>query len=464
MGRHRLLIVDDEPDLRWVLRGLFEEEDFIVSEAGDGDEALAAIGKEVPDVVLTDMRMPNMPGIELLRKLRQRQPDLPVVLLSAVEDLATAVDAIKEGAFDYQSKPFDGPRLLLSVRRAAEQHVLRREVQELRSRGAGTILDFGPSRRAQELRRHIELVAPQGTVAVLIRGESGTGKEVVARAVHALSPAAAGPFVAVDCGALPEHLLESQLFGHTKGAFTGADRSHEGLFPMADGGTLFLDELGNLPLPLQAKLLRALQERAVTPIGGSTPVPFRARLLCATNADLQGEIAAGRFRVDLYHRIAEFHLLLPPLRERPDDIVHFARMFLAEANAELGRRVEGFTAAGEQALCRQPWPGNLRELRNVIRRSVLTCVARELDAGDLATRDGATAAETADATDAALTNTNPAALPLAERLRQATDALEAEILRATLASHDGNKAAAARTLRIDYTTLHRKLKRHGILA
>ncbi|MBL9077984.1 MAG: sigma-54-dependent Fis family transcriptional regulator, partial [Planctomycetes bacterium] len=310
MRKHQLLIVDDEPDLRWVLRGLFEDEGFDVAEAGDGAEALQRLDQDEPDVVLSDMRMPKVPGLELLRSVRRRKPDLPVILLSAVEDLATAVDAIKEGAFDYQAKPFDQARLLLTVRRAAEQHALRRELQQLKNQQNSPQLDFGRSRRAQELRRHLELVAPQTSVSVLLRGESGTGKEVAARALHALSPLASGPFVAVDCGALPEPLLESQLFGHERGAFTGADRARTGLFATADGGTLFLDELGNLPLSLQAKLLRALQERSVMPVGGSQPVPFRARLVCATNADLAADVRAGRFRVDLFHRIAEFQIAL----------------------------------------------------------------------------------------------------------------------------------------------------------
>jgi DNA-binding NtrC family response regulator len=460
MSGPNLLIVDDEPDLRWVLRGLFEDAGFAVAEAGDGDEALTKVAASLPDVVLSDMRMPRMQGIELVRTLRQRAPDLPVVLLSAVEDLATAVDAIREGAFDYQAKPFDGQRLLLSVRRAAEQHALRREVQQLRSAVPQAHLDFGSSRSAQEVRRNIELVAPQATVAVLLSGESGTGKEVAARAIHALSPLAGGPFVAVDCGALPEALMESHLFGHQKGAFTGADRARPGLFQMASGGSLFLDELGNLPLALQAKLLRALQERAVVPVGGSEPVPFSARLLCASNADLPAAVRAGRFRVDLYHRVAEFVLKLPSLRERPEDVVHFARLFLAEANREMGRHVTGFTAAAEQALCRQAWPGNLRELRNVVRGAVLRGLSPELDAGDLALAAGA--AEPIDllteGPDGDLSDRS-----LAERLRSASDALEAQILHQTLEACGGNKAAAARALRIDYTTLHRKLKRHGLL-
>ncbi len=463
MARHQLLIVDDEPDLRWMLRGLFEDEGFDVQEAEHGKQALellqqAADAGQLPDVVLSDMRMPEISGLELLRSVRRQFTDLPVVLLSAVEDLATAVDAIKEGAFDYQAKPFDQERLKLSVNRAAEQHALRREVQQLRDAQATTPLDFGPSRLAQELRRTLEIVAQQDTVSVLLTGESGTGKEIAARAIHHLSPLRDGPFVAIDCGALPEHLLESQLFGHERGAFTGADRSRQGLFVMADGGTLFLDELGNLPLPLQAKLLRALQERVIVPVGGHKPVPFRARLLTATNADLQVDIEAGRFRVDLYHRIAEFTVALPPLRERPDDVVHFARAFLAEANVEMGRRVDGFTVAGEQALRRYPWPGNLRELRNAVRRMVMLASSSELDESDVGIPDAKSATTH---TVSPLVHGNEEQ-PLAKRLQNATNALEEEILTQTLAACDGNKAAAARTLRIDYTTLHRKLKRHGI--
>ncbi|MCB9880109.1 MAG: sigma-54-dependent Fis family transcriptional regulator, partial [Planctomycetes bacterium] len=465
MPGHHLLIADDEPDLRWVLRGLFEDEGFTVTEAGDGEEALQRLEEldragTPPDVVLSDMRMPRRSGLELLHQLRRDRPDLPLVLLSAVEDLATAVDAIKEGAFDYQAKPFDEARLVLAVRRAAEQHALRRELQQLRYRSASTPLDFGPSRKAQDLRRRLELVAPQTSVSVLLCGESGTGKEVAARAVHHLSPLQPGPFVAVDCGALPEHLLESQLFGHEKGAFTGADRAQQGLFAMADGGTLFLDELGNLPLPLQAKLLRALQERVVVPVGGRAPVPFRARLIAATNADLCADVEAGRFRVDLYHRVAEFVVPLPALRERPDDIVHFARAFLAQANVELGRRVAGFTDACERALRRHPWPGNLRELRNQVRRMVLLATTLELDEADL-TLGPATPGATSAATGR-LTELADEMLPLAQRMQRATDALEATILTRTLAECEGNKAAAARALQIDYTTLHRKLKRHGL--
>ncbi|MCA8975414.1 MAG: sigma-54-dependent Fis family transcriptional regulator [Planctomycetes bacterium] len=453
MSEHHILIVDDESDLRWVLRGLFEDAGFVVAEAADGEEALSLVAEHVPDVVLSDVRMPKMSGDRLLHLLRQREPDLPVILLSAVEDIATAVGAIKDGAFDYQAKPFDGQRLLLACERAAEQHCLRREVQALRRAHPDAACDFGTSDKAREVRRQIELVAAQTSVAVLLTGESGTGKEVAARAVHALSPVADGPFVAVDCGALPEPLLESQLFGHEKGAFTGADRSRQGLFSMANGGTLFLDELGNLPLALQAKLLRALQERRVTPVGGSRPVPFDARLIAATNSELESSVQDGSFRVDLYHRIAEFSITLPPLRERRDDIAPFAELFLAEANREMGRRFIGFTAAATAALRQETWQGNLRELRNVVRRAVLSGSELELDVGDL---------QLSSAQRGDVMTPIDSGASLAELVRAASDELEARILRETIESCGGNKAAAARALRIDYTTLHRKLKRHSL--
>ncbi len=452
MNQPHLLIVDDESDLRWVLAGQFREAGFTVTVAGDGHEALQSLDDVFPDVVLSDVRMPGMDGVKLLRELHRRDPDLPVILLSAVMDIDTAVGAMKEGAYDYMPKPFEQARLLRTVQRAAEGRRLRAELARLKGQLREEQVSFGTSALAREVERTLDLVAPQLSVAVLLTGESGTGKEVVAREIHRRSPVAAGPFMAVDCGALPEPLMESQLFGHRRGAFTGADRDRPGLFRMADGGTLFLDELGNLPMALQAKLLRTLQERAVTPVGGGEPVPFDARLICASNADLQAEVEAGSFRVDLYHRVAEFCVALPALRERPEDLAYFARIFLAEANREMSRHVEGITDGAEAELQKRPWPGNLRELRNAIRRGVLLCAGRELDVGDFshqATREPAAAPDSD--------------LPLGEQVRAAADALEASILRQTLEREGGNKAAAARALQIDYSTLHRKLKRHGLL-
>ncbi len=478
--RARILIADDEPDMRWILQELFEDAGFIVDIARDGQEALNRLRDERPDVILTDVRMPNMSGIDLLRESQAIDPDLPVILLSAVEDVATAVDAMRVGAFDYQAKPFDEERLVLSARRAAERRSLVQEVEELRSKLGSTRIRFGTSTLAEALDEMIDLVAPQPSVSVLVQGESGTGKEYVARAIHERSTVADGPFVAVDCGALPETLMESQLFGHKKGAFTGADRDEPGQFRLAHGGTLFLDELGNLPASLQSKLLRAVQERTVVPLGGGEPLPFQARLICATNAKLDEAVANGSFRLDLYHRIAEFVLTVEPLRTRHDDIVHFAERFLAEACTDLGRRVTRISTDALDALRGHAWPGNLRELRNVIRRAVLQCAGSELTRASLASHAFTAQDLPADSSHSDAPSgipnlqripkphlPHPSSAredhrPLAERVKAAADAVEADLLREALLQSKGNKAAAARSLGIDYTTLHRKLKRHGL--
>jgi DNA-binding NtrC family response regulator len=452
MTQPKVLLVDDETDMRWVLEGVFRDAGFQVEQAADGAQAMARLREAPPDVVVSDVRMPGFDGLTLLEQVHRQQGDLPVILLTAVDAIDTAVEAMKLGAYDFLQKPFDRDRLVRTARRAAEQRMLQLEVARLR--GSTASLDFGRSPGAKEIARLVRLVASQDRVSVLLCGESGTGKEVVARAIHAHSSRHAGPFVAVDCGALPEPLMESQLFGHKKGAFTGADQDRPGLFRMADRGTLFLDELGNLPLALQSKLLRALQERSVVPVGGGDPLPFDARLVAATNTDLQAEVQAQRFRIDLYHRVAEFVLPIPPLRERKDDVLPLAQRFLAEACADMGKPVRGFTPAAQQLLHAHSWPGNLREVRNAVRRALVVCAGPELDAADFALGPAAATHAPRDA--------EAAELPLAEQVRRASDGLEAEILREALRRHDGNKAAAARALQIDYTTLHRKLKKHGI--
>ncbi|MCB9889990.1 MAG: sigma-54-dependent Fis family transcriptional regulator [Planctomycetes bacterium] len=441
--------------MRWVIRRVFEDDEVDIAEAGNGREALALLETFAADVVLTDVAMPEMDGRELLRACRSLDQDLPVILVSALEDIDTAVGAMKEGAFDYLAKPFEIERLRATAQRAAEQHRLRREVADLRGRLLDDAVRFGSSPEAAELDRMLHLVAEQRELTVLLAGESGTGKEVAAREIHRRSPWRNGPFIAVDCGALPEHLIESQLFGHKKGAFTGADRDRPGQFRLADGGTLFLDEIGNLPLPLQAKLLRALQERAVVPVGGGDPEPFRARLVSATNVDLGEAIAQGTFRLDLFHRICEFTVRLPPLRGRPQDIIEFADRFLREANRDMGRRIEALSEAARTAITTYPWPGNLRELRNAIRRATVVCAGPELEASDL----NLDAPERSAGADPG--RTGESGLSLGERVRRATAELEAEILAQALEQAGGNKAAAARALQIDYTTLHRKLKRLG---
>ncbi|MEZ5987919.1 MAG: sigma 54-interacting transcriptional regulator [Planctomycetota bacterium] len=381
--RERVLLVDDEEDQRWLIRRFLEKRGLEVLEAEDAEAALALYSAEQPQVVISDVRMPGRSGVELMQELRAVDRDLPMILISAVEDVATAVEAMKIGAYDFLTKPFENERLLGLVHRALETVALREELRRLRCGGVLGDQHFGASQDARRLLERARLVAETPGISILIQGESGTGKEVLARTIHELSPRREAPFVAVDCGALPETLMESLLFGHVKGAFTGADRDREGLFLEADGGTLFLDELGNLPVGLQSKLLRALQQREVLPLGSDRPRSYDVRLIVATNEDLEGAVEAGRFRLDLYHRVHEFDLRIPPLRERPEDVLHFARVFLAEVAEELARDQLSLPPETEEVLVKQAWTGNLRELRNTIRRGVILAGNGPLQPADL---------------------------------------------------------------------------------
>lgn len=463
----RLLLVDDEEDLRWLLGGCLRDRGYEVLEAQSAEAALERFKEAEIDVVISDVRMGAMSGVDLLVRLRELDPKLPIILMSAIDDVATAVGAMKLGAYDYLAKPFDNTELLRVVERAVETKALRSEVLRLRAGLLGSATRFGISERALELERRVRLVAETPQLSVLIEGESGTGKEVVARTIHELSPRSSSRFVAVDCGALPEPLLESLLFGHRRGAFTGADRDRTGLFLEADGGTLFLDELSNLPLGLQSKLLRCLQEREVRPLGSDSAIPFDVRLVCAANRDLITMTRDGNFRLDLYHRIAEFVLRPPALRERPQDIDFFADLFLDRIGDELGRHPPRLSEDARARLHDAPWTGNLRELQNTLRRAALlatgeTIVASdlELDGNDRQTmpldgmHDGvAIAGERFEFREDA---------PLTEQIHEAMAALEKRWIGEALRNAGGNKAEAARRLGIDYTTLHRKLKRHGL--
>ena len=444
----RILIVDDEEDLRWVLKGLFRKLGYEVREASDGIEGLEAALEWPPDLVITDIRMPRCDGLELLERLREKRPTLPAVVLTAVDQVSTAVSAMKEGASDYVVKPFDNAHLVTVVRNLLEGP--RNRLSSLPAIRGG-LPALGVSPKAKALAEEAARVAPTD-LSVLIQGESGTGKEFLARAIHALSSRREGPFTAVDCGALPPALAESLLFGHRKGSFTGADRDRKGLFLEAHGGTLFLDEIGNLPGEIQAKLLRALQEKSVTPLGETEPRPFDARVLCATNLDLARAAGEGKFRLDLFHRINGFTLKIPPLRERPRDVRWFAGRFLMEEGGKKARWSKG----AMEALLGKDWPGNLRELRNTVMRALLlsgggTILAEHVQGGEAL--EGATPGERLSfPRDASLT----------DRVREAAERLEREWILQALDQAKGNKAEAARILKVDYTTLHRKLKRLGL--
>jgi DNA-binding NtrC family response regulator len=380
----RVLVVDDEAGVRESLRMVLRDE-CELSLAASVDEALASLHDDPPDLVLLDLVMPGRSGLELLSELASRPGSPAVVVLTGTTAVATAVEAMKRGAADYVTKPFEVEALRIKVRQLLERRALEEEVQELRAAAAsrdrlGDLL--GRSEAMHEIFRTIRRIAGS-RATVLIRGESGTGKELAARAIHALGPRRARPFVAVNCAGIPDTLIESELFGHERGAFTDARERRIGRFEAASGGTLFLDEIGELAAPVQAKLLRALQERSVDRVGGSAPVDVDVRVVAATHRDLEKEVEAGRFRADLYYRIHVVPLELPPLRERRDDIRPLALHFLERVRQEAGRGPTRIAPRALDALERFPWPGNVRELANAIERAVALSDRDVLELADL---------------------------------------------------------------------------------
>ena len=378
-----LLIVDDESAILDSLRILFRHEGFDVTVAQGGRAALEALERAVPQLVLTDVRMPTVSGIDVLAAARARDPDLPVILMTAQAELKSAIDAVNQGAFHYIQKPFDNDELIAICRRAlehrqlkAENRVLKQEIQQ-RDRSQ-TVRPIGVSPAFQEVLRLSETVAPTDSI-VLIQGESGTGKEVIARYIHGRSARAQGPFLSLNCGALPEGILESELFGHVKGSFTGAVRDHGGLFAAAGGGSFFLDEIGEMAPATQVKLLRVIQEREAIPVGGTQPAPVDVRLIAATNRDLEAEMQQGRFRSDLYYRLNVIAIHLPPLRERREDIPLLADAFLRRMSAGRGGAPKTIGAATMEVIMAYDWPGNVRELENALERAVTLTKGSEID-------------------------------------------------------------------------------------
>jgi len=376
----RILFIDDDWAGREVALFNLRKAGYKVEAASDGTEGLAIFSQGKFDLVITDLKMPGIPGMEVLRKVRAGSPDVPVLVITAFGNVETAVAAMKEGAYDFIGKPFHRDQLLLAVSKALDRRRLATEVRDLRIRVAGVGRDVVSVSAA--MRRLLEVadrVAPTDAT-VLLTGESGTGKEVLARRIHVRSLRAEGPFVAVNCAAIPSELLESELFGHARGAFTGAVRDRVGRFRQASGGTVFLDEVAEIPTALQGKLLRALQERVVDPVGGDAPVPVDVRILAATNRDLGARIRDGSFREDLYYRLNVVELAVPPLRERPDDIPPLVQRFVSEFAA--GREI-AVPGAMVVELSRRPWPGNVRELRNACERMVILCRGDEVTLDDL---------------------------------------------------------------------------------
>jgi len=451
-ARPTILIVDDEAGILESLRILLRGEGFEPHVALGGKQGLERLDEIGPDVVLTDIRMPLVGGTEILSAARARDPELPVVLMTAEADMQSAIRAVNEGAFYYIQKPFRNDELVAILRRAAESRKLRAENRTLRQQvvraGAGTgERPVGRSKPWLDVLRVAETVAPTEST-VLITGESGTGKEVVARYIHALSARGASPFQSINCGALPEGLLESELFGHVKGSFTGATRDKQGLFTAAAGGTFFLDEIGETTPATQVKLLRVLQHREVIPVGATDAVPIDVRLLAATNRDLEEEMKHGRFRSDLFYRLNVIAIYLPPLRQRVEDIPLLVDTFLARQARERAEPPKVLSDGAREAIEAYGWPGNVRELDHALERAVLLTPGASIDASALPERVTQRRSEP-------LISTQPAANPTLETIERA-------YILWVLQSEGGNKTRAAEVLGIDPSTLHRKLARFGV--
>jgi two-component system response regulator AtoC len=463
----KVLVVDDDQASCRLVAASAKAEGMEVAMALDGIAGLARFREWRPDVVLLDIQMPDMDGLEVLRLIRTTDADIPVVMLTAERDLKTAVRATQLGAFDYLGKPVDHEELMLTLRRALETRALKDELAELRKRvgtGGGLGELMGKSLAVMHIAEQVTMVAAT-TFSVLITGETGTGKEVVAQAIHRQSGRRTQPFVALDCGAIPEALLESELFGHERGAFTGADRKQRGRFDLATGGTVFLDEIGNMPMGLQAKLLRVLESREVQTLGGSTSTPLDVRFIAATNDELQRRVAEHKFRADLYFRLAQYTVALPPLRDRREDIAQLAGRFLHEVSIELRRPVLGINADALVALERYDWPGNVRELRNVIRQAVLESKTAFVEKLVVQRFIGKNAqAPAGAASKRSPTPKGAATRSLREIAEHAAREAEREAITETLRTTAGNKSQAARILRTDYKTLHVKIKALGIRA
>jgi DNA-binding NtrC family response regulator len=443
-----ILVAEDEDLMRAIISRLLEESGYRVAAVSSAEEALEAFAAEDVSVTLTDIRMAGMDGLELLDRVKDIDPEALVVVMTAYSSVDSAVAALRKGAYDYVTKPFVNEDLLQSVKNALRQRELFRENRLLRrelDRRYSFSEIIGTSESLQRVFRLVEKVAATNT-NILVYGESGTGKELVARAIHHNSPRADRPFVAINCGALPETLLESELFGHTKGAFTGATAPRPGLFRSAEGGTVFLDEIGEISQALQVRLLRAVQEHEVTPLGSNAPARFDARIICATNRDLEREVTEGRFREDLFYRLNVIEVHLPPLRERREDIPLLARHFVKRTAREQAQDEKPIEPAAMTALINYNWPGNVRELQNAIERA-FTLSGEALDTDSLPPR----------VRDAA--GPHPAVLD-PDGLRPTLDEVERRYILDTLAHVNQDKARAANILGIDLSTLYRKLKRY----
>ena len=445
-----VLIVDDEAGVRSALSGVLRDEGYAVDTVDSGEACVDRLSRNAYDVIVLDIWLPGMDGLATLARLRERRVDAPVVMISGHGNIESAVRAIKLGAYDFVEKPLSLEKTVLVIGNAVRQRRLEAENRALRASVDRRLTMVGESYVMAQLREQIAMAAPTNG-RVLIFGENGTGKELVARSIHALSRRRNAPFIELNCAAIPEELIESELFGHMKGAFTGAVADRRGKFELADGGTLFLDEIGDMTLKTQAKVLRALQEQVVEPVGGASSVKVDVRVLAATNKDLPSEIRAGRFREDLYFRLNVIPVYVPPLRHRDADIPLLAEHFLTDLAREYGRRPKRFEAGAAARLRGYPWRGNVRELRNVIERLMIMVAGEVITVHDLAFLDG-------------IAIDDPSSTEIETRpLHEARDRFERDSILKALSAQQGNISRTADVLGVERSNLYRKMKGFGII-
>ena len=453
--RESILIVDDEAGVRAALAGILSDEGYAVEAVETGEDAVSAVEARRYDLLLLDVWLPGMDGLQTLQRVRAVDADVPVVVISGHGNIETAVKAVRIGAQDFVEKPLSLEKVLLVVKNALRQRKLEAEVRSLKEQVEHRWVMVGESPAIQRLRADIEQAAPSNG-RVLIFGENGTGKELVARNIHARSLRASGPFVEVNCAAIPEELIESELFGHTRGAFTGAQAAKKGKFELADGGTLFLDEVGDMTLKTQAKVLRVLQEQKVEPVGGTGSVTVDVRVIAATNKNLEEEIRRGTFREDLFFRLNVIPFEVPPLRERRGDIPLLARHFLAAISAEYGKRPKQLAPEALDALVAQPWPGNVRELRNTIERLVIMTAGDRIEARHLPPPLLSASVPAAAAADLA----TPSGFT---SLAEAREDFEKRYIWKKYQECGGNMSRTAEALQVERSNLYRKMKGYGLL-
>ncbi|MCD6451511.1 MAG: sigma-54-dependent Fis family transcriptional regulator [Acidobacteria bacterium] len=450
---YRILVIDDEENMLELYSRILGKEGYKVTTALTAEEALDLFGSKVFDLIIADLALPGMNGVELLKKVKEEDPDIPYILITAYGTVESAVEAMKLGAFDYIPKPFQTEELKIVIKKALKEYQLAQELKRLRSEvkerySFGNIV--GRSKKMLAIFDLVGRVAASNST-VLIQGESGTGKELIARAIHYNSLRKDKPFVAIDCSILPETLLESELFGHVRGAFTGAMKAKKGLFEEANGGTIFLDEIGNISLPIQAKLLRVLQEREIKPLGSTETIKVDVRIIAATNTDLKELVASGAFREDLYYRIAVIPIVLPPLRERKEDIPLLVDCFLEKFSKENNKPLKRITPKALALLTEYDWPGNVRELENIIERAVLVSDSEEIDESCFPSEIRRLGDESVSLN-----------ISLKGEVNKVKGSVEIEAIKKALALCGGNKTLAAKKLGISRSSLYNKLKEYGI--